>query len=168
MEKTQTKHFRNLLRTFDTAVLITHGQQTHFSSRPMVIALVEDNCDLWFITNEDSAKVHEIEADTRCHVVCQNGRSSCATVSGHACIVRDRVTINELWKPGYRIWYPQGLNDPSIVLIQVTGEHGEYWDNTGAKGITYMYRAIRAVVTGTTPEVTEGEQHGHVDLVHRT
>src|SRR5882672_8239267 len=106
MEKNETMHFRNLLKTFDSAVLITHGQRTHFSSRPMVIARVEDNCDLWFITNQDSAKVHEIEADTRSHAVCQNGRSSCVTVSGHACIVRDRATIDELWRPAYRVWFP--------------------------------------------------------------
>jgi general stress protein 26 len=164
MEKTQSEHFRNLLEEFDTAVLITHGQRTHFHSRPMAIAHVEENCDLWFITSENAAKVHEIEADARAHVVCQNGRFNCVTVSGHASIVRDRARIDELWKPAYRVWFPEGVSDPSIVLIHLAGEHGEYWDNTGTEGIAYVYRAIKAAVTGTTPRIAEGEQHGHVSF----
>lgn len=167
MDQSPAEHFRDLLKSYDTAVLITHGQQTHFNSRPMVIAKVEENCDLWFITSRDSGKVDEIELDPRAHVICQNGRSSCATVSGSASIVRDRIMINQLWRPAYRVWFPQGLDDPHIVLIQVCGAVGEFWDNTGCKGITYMYRALKAVVTGTVPEVTEGEQHGRVDLAHQ-
>jgi hypothetical protein len=46
----------------------------------------------------------------------------------------------------------------------VAGEEGEYWDNTGVKRFTYLYRALKAVATGTTPEITEGRQHGHVHL----
>ncbi len=164
MEKSETEHFCDLLKAFDTAVLITHGQSSHFRSRPMAIARVEESCDLWFITNVDSAKVHEIEADTRAHAVCQNGRSSCVTVSGQALVIRDRQMAGELWKPAYRVWFPLGINDPHLVLIKLTGERGEYWDNTGANGITYIYQAIRAVVMGTTPEVAEGEQHGVIDL----
>ncbi len=170
MERTETEHFHDLLKAFDTAVLVTHdqtSQSTHFRSRPMAIARVEENCDLWFITNVDSAKVHEIEADTRAHVICQNGRSSCVTVSGRARIVEDRGMVGDLWRPAYRVWFPQGMNDPRLVLIKLEGERGEYWDNTGANGITYMYQAIKAVVTGTTPEVAEGEQHGVINLQHR-
>ena len=164
MKRTQPEKFYGLLKNYDTAVLITHGQETHFRARPMVIARVEDNCDLWFITSEDSAKVHEIEVDTRVHVVCQKGRTSCVSISGHASLVRDRAKTQELWKSAFQVWFPQGADDPNIVLIHVAGEHGEYWDNTGVNRLTYAYRAIKAVATGTVPEITEGEQHGRVNL----
>lgn len=167
MNNTTTEHFRNFLRSFDTAFVITHGQSTHFDSRPMVIAQVEDNCDMWFITNVHSLKVLEIEKDSRAHVICQNGRSRCATVSGNAHLICDRVRLVEIWKPAYRVWFPEGAHDPNAVLIKIEGQQGEYWDNTGAKGIQYIYRSIKAMVTGTIPQITEGEQHGLVDLEHR-
>ena len=88
MKPSQAVRFCELLGQFDTAVLITHGYDTFFRSRPMLIARIEDNGDLWFITSEESAKVHEIEADTRVHVICQHGRSSCVTVTGHASLRR--------------------------------------------------------------------------------
>jgi general stress protein 26 len=165
MKPTETERFHHLLRKFDTGVLITHGEETHFHGRPMVIAHVDDNCDLWFISNEESAKVHEIEEDSRAQVVCQHGRS-CVSIAGHASLRRDPARIRELWKVSYQVWFPRGVDDPSIVLIHFAGEHGEYWDNTGLNGCKYLYRAIKALVSKTKPEVTEGEQHGHVELMH--
>ena len=164
MKQTQTEKFRELLGDFETAVLITHGQETHFHARPMAIAGVDDNCELWFITDEDSAKVHEIEVDTRVQVVCQHGRASCISIAGRASLIRDRARIREFWTPAHRVWFPRGVDDPNIVLIHVAGEHGEYWDNTGVNRITYVYQAVKALATGTTPIVKEGEQHGHVNL----
>ena len=166
MKQTQTDKFHELLKEFETAVLITHGRETHFHARPMAIAQVEDNCDLWFITREESAKVHEIESDTRVQVVCQAGRSSCISIAGRASLSRDRAKIRELWRPALRVWFPHGVDDPDIVLIHVAGEHGEYWDNTGVNRLTYAYQAVKAVATGTVAEVKEGQQHGHVNLAH--
>ena len=166
MKQTQTEKFRELLREFETAVLVTHGQETHFHARPMAILQVEDNCDLWFITREESAKVHEVENDQRVQVICQAGRSSCISIAGRASLSHDRAKIRELWRPTHRIWFPQGVEDINIALIHVAGEHGEYWDNTGVNRITYTYEALKAVATGTVAEVKEGKQHGHVTLAH--
>src|SRR5437868_1899485 len=124
MNDDQTKKFRELLNDFGTAVLITHGQETHFHTRPMVVAHIEENCDLWFITGADSAKAREIEADSRAQVVCQKGWTSCVSISGHATVVRDRAKIQELWKASYKVWFPQGIDDPNIALIRFVGEQG--------------------------------------------
>ena len=165
MNMTQKDKFRGLLSAFDTAVLITHaGRDLH--ARPMAIADIDDDCDLWFITDEDSMKVQEIETNARVTVVCQNGWNSCISISGRATFNYDQARIRELWNPAYQAWLPKGPTDPSIVLIHVRGEIGEYWDNTGLNAITYAYQTIKAIVTGTPPEIKEGEQHGMVNLVH--
>jgi len=130
----------------------------------MAIAQTDDNCDVWFIARDDSMKVHEIERDTRAQVVCQKGWSSCISIAGHASLSRDRAEIRNLWKTSYQVWFPGGVDDPNIVLIHFAGEQGEYWDNTGTNRLTYTYRALKALATGTTPKVTEGEQHGRVPL----
>ena len=165
MPHTQNAKFRKLLAEFETAVLITHGGEDAFRARPMAIARVDENCDLWFITGRDSAKAHEIELDTWVQVICQKGWSSCVCISGYASLDSDRAKIEELWNPALKVWFPQGVDDPEIVLIRVVGELGEYWDNTGMNRITYAYRAIKALMTGTALEVKEGDQHGRMRLV---
>jgi general stress protein 26 len=164
MGRTQQERFRDLLCDFDTAVLVTRGGDGFLRARPMAIAAVDENCDLWFITGRDSAKAHEIEKDTRVHVICQNGWTSCVSLSGRASIDNDPIKIHALWKASYQVWFPLGVNDPDIGLIHVVGEQGEYWDNTGFKRFTYVYQAVKAIVTGTPPEVREGDQHGHLEL----
>lgn len=166
MSQTQKEKFRELLADFDTAVLITHGGKTPFRARPMAIAGVDDNCDLWFISSRDSAKIHEIERDTRVMVSCQNGWTSCVCIAGRASLNFDTAKLQELWNPSYQVWFPKGVNDPDIVLIHVVGDQGEYWDNTGINRVNYVYQAIKAIVTGTTPDLREGDQHGQVKFAH--
>lgn len=163
-DKTESEKIRDLLRSFDTAVLITHGPGRELCSRPMLIARVDDNCGLWFLTDRDSAKVHEILVDTHVHVICQKGRTSCVAISGRASLVHDSEKVRELWQPENRVWFPAGEGDPNIVLIHVLAEHGEYWDQSGVQGLITVYQEIKALVTGTAPELEQGEGHGRADL----
>ena len=164
MIQTQNEKFRERLNDFDTAVLITRGAQNSFCARPMAIAGIEDNCDLWFITNKESAKVHQIEKDTLVNIVCQHGWSSCVCATGRASLEHDASKLEQLWSAAYQVWFPLGMRDPDIVLIHVVLERGEYWDNTGINRFNYAFQAIKAIVTHKVPQVEEGKQHGIVHL----
>jgi general stress protein 26 len=159
---------RKQLKSCDTVVLVTQGAGKSGHARPMAVARVDENCNLWFFTDEDSAKVKEIEGDTHAQIIAQDCWTSCVIVAGRAAVVRDRAMIREMWKPAFKVWFPEGAEDPNIVLIRFTGERAEYWDNTGANRFTYLYQALKAVLQGTTPGIKEGEQHGEVSLTQGT
>lgn len=162
MKSSPTAEFHELLCTFEIAVLTTgSGEQTH--SRPMAIVRVEDNCDLWFITNVNSSKVQEVKEDSTVQVICQNGWKSCLVISGRAALDRDRNKIREFWKKSYNVWFPDGPDDPNIVLIRVFGSRGEYWDSSGVNALVYAYEAVKALATGSTP-ADKKELHGKVRL----
>ena len=164
MQDDQLEKFRSVLKSFDTAALVTHAVSGGLRARPMAIADIDADCDLWFITDEASAKAHEIQADTRVLVVCQNGWSSAVSLSGRASLVKDRAKIASLWKEAYRVWFTGGKDDPHIVLIHVNGEEGEYWDATGINRLKYFYRAAKAYATNTRPEMVPGENYAKVKL----
>jgi len=44
-------------------------------------------------------------------------------------------------------WLPQGPDDPSVVLIKVTGHTGEYWDTPGGR-VASLMSFVKAKVTG--------------------
>lgn len=164
MNENQMEKLREQLQGFDTVVLITQGEDVSGHARPMSVARVDENCDLWFFTGDNSAKVKEIEAGTHAQVIAQDGWTSCVITTGRVALVRNRAIIHDLWKPAFKVWFPDGADDPNLVLIHFTGERAEYWDNTGANCLTYLYQAVKAVLQGTTPEIKEGEQHGKVIL----
>ncbi len=160
----QQGHFRKLLQQFHTAMLVTHAGEDRLRARPMAVAEAEEDGRVWFLTHAESAKAHEIETDTRVHIVCQNDRSVYLSLSGHADLVHDRAKMDEVWKEPFKVWFPGGKDDPHLVLIAVRPEEGEFWDNEGTNKIKYLLGAVKAYATGTTPEIKEGEQHGHVPL----
>ena len=165
MNENQIEKLYGLLKDFSTVMLVTMNDgECH--ARPMAVAHVDENTDLWLFTSLGSAKVSEIKADTRVQVLGQEGWTNCVVLAGRARVVEDRAKIREMWKPAFKVWFPEGAEDPNIVLLQIKGERAEYWDNTGMNRFSYLYQTIKAVATGTTPQIREGDQHGNVALTH--
>ena len=128
----------------------------------------DDDGGVWFITGAETAKTYEIKADTRVHIVYQNDRSAYLSLSGRADLVRDRAKAAELWQEPFRVWFPGGKDDPNIELIVARPEEGEFWDNEGFNNAKYLFESAKAQLSGKTPEVAEGEQHGRVRLQAET
>ena len=63
----------------------------------MAIADVQDDGRLWFITDADTAKVHEIEMDSHVHLLAQDGDSAFLSLTGRASLIGDREKIAHLW-----------------------------------------------------------------------
>jgi general stress protein 26 len=147
MSQIRTDKFREHLGDFNTALLITRGGPTPFRARPMVIAGVDPNCDLWLVTSRDFANVHEIEKSADVLVTCQTGWGSCVCIAGRASLNHERDKLRE-----FEAWLPLGVNDSDIVLIHVVGQHGEYWDNTGLDRRMYIYEGVSTIEANPVPD----------------
>ena len=66
------QHLLGLLKKFDTAILITHAADGQWHGRPMAIASVEDNGEMYFSTSLDSPKVRELAGDAEVMVTLQS------------------------------------------------------------------------------------------------
>lgn len=147
MSQIRTEKFREQLGELNTALLITRGGATPFRARPMVIAGVDPNCDLWLVTSRDFANVHELETSVDVLVTCQTDWGSCICIAGRAARNHECAKLRE-----FEAWLPLGVNDSDVALIHVAGEHGEYWDNTGMDRRMYIYESVRTVVGDTVPD----------------
>ncbi len=156
------EHLYDLLKDFDTAMLVTKSADGHMHARPMAVAELRADANAYFVTSIDSPKASEIGVDPIVTLTFQSSKQY-ASVSGHAEIVRDRALIDRLYKEDWKIWFPKGKADPSISLIKFTAQDAEYWDNAGAQGLKFAYRAAKAYVKGETPKEDQ-KQHAKVDL----
>jgi len=148
------QHLHEILEDFDSATLVTRTREGGFHARPMRIAELRPDGDLYFVTSLQSPKVAEIEADSEVCVTFQS-RAQFAAVYGIARVERDRAIIDKLWSPEWKAWFPKGKDDPSICLIRVDGRHGEYWDNAGAEALRYAWEATKSVIQGKKPKIDE-------------
>jgi general stress protein 26 len=133
-------------------------------ARPMSIAKLEDNGDLWFVTRLDTPKVDELARDSRTTVIMQ-GKNKYLRVAGHSVVLRDKEKIHELWTESMRIWFDDE-SDPRLVLIKVNAYEAEYWDVSGKEGIKFALKAAKALLTGDKNDVkrNDAENHGKVRL----
>lgn len=155
---------KELLSGFETAMLVTRTPEGELRSRPMAIAEIERDGTLWFLTQNDSAKVDEIMDDRQVNVAMQSGLKF-VSISGIATAVQDRRKLHKIWNEAWRHWFPDGKDDPSLLLLRVDGRSGEYWDNSGSSGIKYLIEAGKAYLAGTRPDVKhDPDIHAKLDL----
>jgi general stress protein 26 len=164
MSVNEEEKFRELLRDFDAAMLVTRTTAGQLRARPMAVADVQPGGELWFVTERHSGKMEEIASDAHVNVVMQ-AKHKFVSISGTAAPVDDRRKVAELWNEAWKVWFPGGKDDPGLILLRVHGDAGEYWDNTGTGGIKYLIEAGRAYLSGTKPDVTgDPKVHGKVSL----
>ena len=163
-EQDKRAHVRNLIAGFSTAMLVTHTADGELRARPLTIADHDEDGRLVFSTSIESGKVQDLEHDPNVVVVMQDGRRF-VSLSGWAHVDRDPGLIRKLWSETWRIWFPQGKDDPSLCLLIVEPTEASYWDASGAKGLRYLYEMARGYLTHTKPSADGDERHtGHVKL----
>jgi general stress protein 26 len=156
------RHLYDLLRDFDTAMLITRAADGHLHARPMAVAELRADADAYFVTSIDSPKIAEIEADADVLLTFQSERQF-AAVYGRVNVIQDRQLIERLWQDAWKVWFPHGKDDTTIALLRFDAERGEFWDSAGTRGVQYAFEAARAYLRGDKPQV-DADRHGRVRL----
>ena len=142
---------RSLLPSFHAAMFVTgvaSGRELH--ARPL--ALQGDPAvfggALWFFADDRSPKVYELAVDTDVCLFFQNDADvNYLQLDGTASLSKDRAKIRELYTPIVKTWFPEGVNDPHLVLIRFDAVTGSYWERPG--GAWQLASAFAtALVTG--------------------
>jgi general stress protein 26 len=50
-------------------------------------------------------------------------------------VVRDAAAVRAFWKPRYAEWFPTGVEDPDLALLEIEISRAEYWDSPGLLGM---------------------------------
>lgn len=157
-------HLQKLINGVEIAMLTTVAQEDFLRSRPMMTQQTEDDGILWFFTNDHHAKAHELAEDPRVNVSYSNvAAQQFVSVSGLGEIVHDDEKKKKLWKPTYKAWFPEGLDDPHLALLKVYIEKAEYWDAPSSKWVELAGFA-KALLTGKPYEPSR-EAHDSIDLL---
>jgi general stress protein 26 len=154
-------HLHDVVDDFDVAMLVTHTANT-IHARPMAITHMDDDIGAYLVTDINSLLVDEICGNPKAVLTFQSARKF-ASVRGELTVLRDRQLIEKLWKEAWKVWFPAGKSDPHIALLKFEAHEGEYWDNAGMQGLTYVYDVAKAYMTGETPKTDEA-QHAKVSL----
>ncbi len=142
---------RELIKGIDICMLTTLDGGV-LRSRPMSTQEFEFDGDLWFFTDLKTHKTEEIEKDDRVNVSYAAGsKTKYVSVSGRASLIKDQQKIDEFWRPSHKLWFPDGKDDPDLILLKVEVEQAEYWDLTSGV-MVHIYSFLKSMITGAEPD----------------
>ncbi len=120
------------------------------TARPMSVAEVDEDGNLWFFSDVHSDKNIHIISDNRVQLYFANKSSSeYLSIYGEASIITDKEKIKEFWKPIAKAWFTEGVDDPHITLLKIHPKDAYYWDTRNNKLIALIKIGV-SVITGKT------------------
>lgn len=157
----QIKFLKDKIEDVRIAMLVTVNANHEIHSRPMGTADVDEEGNIWFFTNEYSSKVDEVSHENKVVVTYSNpGNNTYLSIKGTASLVDDKEKMKKLWNPIIKLFFPEGVDDPKLILLKVTTEEAEYWDSNSSKMVV-AFQMLKAAITGQ--HFGRGD-HGKIEL----
>ena len=139
---------QDLVGDFRDAMLVTRDANGDMQARPMHVAEHDDETGtIIFASSILSEKIEELRAHPDVCVAFQGG-AKYVSLTGTVAIDQDRDKIRELYDTAWKLWFPEGPEQSDICLIRFHPVLGEYWDNSGAEGLSFAWNAAKALVSG--------------------
>ncbi len=162
--KAELEKFYEMVEAMEIAMMTTRRPDGHLESRAMATQKRSAGADLWFVTQNDTGKLRDIEHDAHVNLAFYKDRTrEWISVSGLATISRDRSRIRELYAADWKMWFgDEGdprhgtPDDPRIVLIGVD-VHAAVFLEVNKPQPLVLFEMVKGWVTGSEPEV--GEMH---------
>lgn len=125
------KKLREIVEDVKTCMFTTTDAECNVFSRPMLTIKIDNELNLWFFSNEDAEKITELANQRQATLVYAHpGKNTYMTIYGSCDVITNDEKMNELWTPALRSWFPNGLEDPQLCLVQVRIDEAAYWNNS--------------------------------------
>lgn len=153
-----------LIGEIEIALLTTRREDGLLVTRPMATQDQGPQGDLWFVTNVETHKVDELEADPHVSVGYLNPKTfEWVSVSGTVRVSQDRERIKELYQPDWKMWFEDeggerngGPDDPRLALIVVDAVTATYFKNSHSQP-QVLFELTRGRATGKQPDLGRQE-----------
>jgi len=156
----QWEELMEKIKDIKFAMLTTENEDGFLHSRPMATLKADWDRSLWFFTGKSTLKAKEIGVNPKVNLsYADGGHDTFISVAGEAHLFEDRDKAEKLWNPLMKAWFPQGLDDPEMVLLKVEIEEAEYWDPASKKMQT-LIRFAKSLAGKETDHETPG--HGRL------
>ena len=152
------KKIKELVADITTCMFCTKVTDFPFKTRPMASLDVDDDGNIWFISNMNSNKNDEIRTDDHVQLIyAKGGNSHFLSIYGEAEVLKDQNKIDELWNGYAKAWFQEGKKDPDISLIKVIPTEAYYWDTVHGKMVSLLKIAASVISGKTMDDGVEGK-----------
>ncbi len=113
---------------------------------------IDEDATIWFFVSRTSDIARHVATDGNVNITyADTGKDSYVSITGEAKLSEDKATTERLWSKMAEAWFPGGVNDPNLQLLQVRIKDAEYWDSKDSKMVQF-FKMATAAVTGKPPK----------------
>ncbi|HUR94797.1 MAG TPA: pyridoxamine 5'-phosphate oxidase family protein [Gemmatimonadales bacterium] len=160
-----------LIEGIEIAMFTTRRADGQLVSRPMATQTQAEGTDLWFVTDIESHKLDELDADPHVNLAYYRERTrEWVSVSGTASVSRDRRAIHELYRPDWKAWFGDeggerdgGPDDPRLALILVDIHSVTFLKQDKPRPVV-LFEVLKGMVTGDKPNLGEPKHVRETEL----
>ncbi|AWG21104.1 general stress protein [Flavobacterium faecale] len=147
---------KDLAEDIKTCLFCTY-KDGKINSRPMAAQKIDDDGNLWFLSDKTSEKNEEIIQNPTVELFFSAPNDQFLTLHGTASITYDREIIKELFTPIVKVWMPEGVDDPNLSAIKVVPKDGYYWNNKHNKVVAVAKMTASFISGQTMDDGIEGD-----------
>jgi len=142
-----------LIKDIRFAMFTTRHDNGHLHARPMTTQnqAIDVDESLWFLMSRRAGPLDDLAAEAEVNVgYADPGQDRYVSVSGRARVVHNPAKVRALWSKLNEAWFPGGVDDPDLALVEVKISHAHYWDVKESK-LVQLYALAKAAITGKPP-----------------
>ena len=137
----------DLMREERFVMLSTATGSGKIVSHPMTPQEVTDAAEVWFFVGLQGDQADAIRENPQVNLAFAE-TGSWLSVSGLAEFVEDRAKVEALWDDEVSAYFPDGIDDPNLGLLRVSGESAQYWGIPGSR-VAAAVKIVAAKLTGS-------------------
>lgn len=141
------KKLGDIIKDIKFCMMTSQNADGALQSIPLTTQDIEFDGDLWFIVKKNCEFMQNVDVHPLVNASYSSPKGSYVSISGQARQVEDKAKLAELWSEAYKVWFPEGMNDPNIALVKVDVMDAEYWDSPGS-AVVKMAAFAKAYLTG--------------------
>ena len=152
-DEQRREHLWALVKDIRFAMFTTRHSNGHLHARPMTTQnrAIDEDTSLWFFMSRSSELVADLATEPEVNLAYADpGADRYVSVSGEAAVVNDMEKKQRLWTKMAAAWFPGGVDDPDLALVQVRITHANYWDVKDSK-LVQIFKMAKAAITGKPP-----------------
>lgn len=133
-------YIQKLIDVGDIAMLVSRSDHGVLKSRPMETVGTNNDGDIYFFTTLSSELIRELTDNSQVTLSFTKQDHNFISVSGVTQIIKNKADLVRFWHSSYEKWIPDGLDNPSIILLKVSLMSAEHWrHNTRLNSISQLF-----------------------------
>jgi general stress protein 26 len=138
--KRDVSYIQKIIDIGDVAMLVSRSDYGVLKSRPMETVGINNDGDIYFFTILSSELMRELTGNSQVNLSFTKEDHDYISVSGVTQVIKKKTDLVRFWNSRYEQWIPDGLDNPSIILLKVSLVSAEHWrHNTGLNRIRQFF-----------------------------